>query len=247
MLQVIIMATIAGCLGTGLGGVVGCIVKERERTMSALLGFAGGVMLGVVLLDLLPESLKISNIYITLLSMIAGVVAVYVLGDVLTKRLKMKNAAGQSGGKDRYILTGMMIFASIAMHDFPEGLVIGAGEAASIGIVHTLLIALHNIPEGMAVALPMKKGGLKSPKIILYSVLSGLPSFFGAIVGYALGGVHVIITAICLSFSAGAMLAVVFSELLPAVNEMSLKKNPNVAVSIIVGIIATLIMVSVLN
>ena len=112
--------------------------------------------------------------------------------------------------------------SAIALHNLPEGMVIGASYASDItsivsgpGFILALLIGFHNIPEGMAVSVPLISGGMKKWKGILVSALSGLPIVLGAVLGFAVGNISPIWLSISLSFASGAMIYVVFGELLP--------------------------------
>lgn len=48
----------------------------------------------------------------------------------------------------------------------------------------------------------------------MLTALSGLPTVLGALIGYALGGINEIMLVLSLGFASGAMLYVVFGELL---------------------------------
>lgn len=58
-------------------------------------------------------------------------------------------------------------------------------------------------------AVPMKNGGMKIPKIIFYVVLSGITTGIGALIGAVIGNISTTVIAICLSFAAGAMLYII--------------------------------------
>ncbi len=98
---------------------------------------------------------------------------------------------------------------------------IGASFANSNGVMQgsalvlAILIGLHNIPEGMAIAVPLINGGVKRRMAILVTGLSGAPTIIGAIVGYWLGDIGPLGLALSLGFASGAMLYVVFGEILP--------------------------------
>ncbi len=49
----------------------------------------------------------------------------------------------------------------------------------------------------------------------LYTALSGLPTVIGAVIGFAIGGINEIGLSVSLALASGAMLYVVFGELLP--------------------------------
>ena len=53
----VIITTIAGVCGTGLGGLIGAVLqRDSSKIVSLLLSFAGGIMLSVVCFDLIPGS-----------------------------------------------------------------------------------------------------------------------------------------------------------------------------------------------
>ena len=87
------------------------------------------------------------------------------------------------------------------------------GELA--GILAALIIGLHNIPEGMSIAAPLLAGGSRPAGAVGVAALSGLPTIIGALLGYSAGTMNPLLLAVSLSFAAGAMLYVVFGELLP--------------------------------
>ena len=64
-------------------------------------------------------------------------------------------------------------------------------------------------------AVPMKSGGMKVSKVIYYVVLSGITTGVGAFFFFFFGGISQEIIALCLAFSAGAMIYIVSGELTP--------------------------------
>ncbi len=119
-------------------------------------------------------------------------------------------------------VAGLVMATAIALHNMPEGMVIGAtyaGDPGSItggsGFVIAVIIALHNIPEGMAVSVPLISGGMSKWKAIGITALSGAPTIIGALIGYSLGLISPVWLSLALSFAGGAMLYVVFGELFP--------------------------------
>lgn len=84
-------------------------------------------------------------------------------------------------------------------------------------------------------AVPMKNGGMKISKVMIYVILSGIATGIGALVGSIIGKVSEKIIAICLSFAAGAMLYIVSGELIPESNK--LYKGRMSAIGNIIGFI----------
>ncbi|MCQ2446615.1 MAG: ZIP family metal transporter, partial [Clostridia bacterium] len=102
-----------------------------------------------------------------------------------------------------------------------------------------VVIGLHNIPEGMSVSVPLISGGMKKWKAIAITALSGAPTIIGAMLGYSLGLISPIWLSLSLSFAGGAMLYVVFGELLPEAFLMWKSKAPGAfaLIGTLVGVI----------
>ena len=144
-------------------------------------------------------------------------------------------------------IAGIVMASAIALHNVPEGMTIGASYASNNGVmgsaalVLAILIGLHNIPEGMAVSVPLISGGMAKWKSVLITALSGVPSIIGALLGYLLGDIGALGLAISLGFASGAMLYVVFGEILPQAILMYHSKLP--AFSAIIGILVGLLII----
>lgn len=142
-------------------------------------------------------------------------------------------------------IAGLVMAFAIALHNFPEGMVIGASYASDEatggvgGLVMAVVIGLHNIPEGMAVSVPLVAGGMKKTKATLLTAVTGAPTILGAMLGYFLGTLSPVMLALSLSFASGAMLYVVFGELLPEAILMWRSKAPAFAmlVGLLVGVV----------
>ena len=118
-------------------------------------------------------------------------------------------------------VAGVVMACAIALHNVPEGMTIGASYAGNGGVmgsaalVLAVLIGLHNIPEGMAVSVPLISGGMHKWKAVLITAATGIPTILGALLGYTLGEIGPIGLTLSLGFASGAMLYVVFGEILP--------------------------------
>ena len=144
-------------------------------------------------------------------------------------------------------VAGIVMASAIALHNLPEGMTIGASYAISDAVlgrsalVLAVLIGLHNIPEGMAVSVPLISGGMSKPKAVLLTALSGAPTILGALLGYAIGEIGPLGLALSLGFASGAMLYVVFGEILPQAIIMYRSKLP--AFAAIFGVLAGMLII----
>ena len=144
-------------------------------------------------------------------------------------------------------VAGIVMACAIALHNVPEGMTIGASYASNNGVMGSaalilaVLIGLHNIPEGMAVSVPLISGGMKKYKAVLLTAASGVPTVLGALLGYLLGEIGPLGLTISLGFASGAMLYVVFGEILPQSYLMYHSKLP--AFSAVVGILVGMLII----
>ena len=138
----------------------------------------------------------------------------------------------ENDNKFALFVAGVVMASAIALHNVPEGMTIGAAYASDNGvmgsaaIVLAVLIGLHNIPEGMAVSVPLIAGGMPKWKAVLITASSGIPTIVGALLGYMLGEIGPLGLALSLGFASGAMLYVVFGEILPQAILMYHSKRP---------------------
>lgn len=278
-LIIILITFISGVIGTGLGGVIGAVLKrDSSKIVSLLLSFAAGIMLAVVCFDLMTKPiemmreeesiLKRLTPLIVVATVIVGYAVVYILNFFIDKKTNLEvkhidenhpataddldelihsdHYETHKNSKSNLFVAGLVMMFAIALHNLPEGMVIGASYATAdvmstlftgSGFIMAVVIGLHNVPEGMAVAVPLVSGGMGKIKTILLTALSGLPTVFGALLGYALGGINNIMLILSLGFASGAMLYVVFGELLPEAILMWRSKLPSFAlfIGVLVG------------
>ncbi len=277
---IIIVTFISGVLGTGLGGLVGCVAKrDSSRIVSLFLSFAAGVMLSIVCFDLIEDALNPGSesgllfLILTIAGLTVGYLTVFLLNRLIDNRTNSEvehidkdhpataDDLGELIHSDHYshhketgrwqemFVAGIIMACAIALHNLPEGIVIGVsyagaeGVADRAGLVMAIVIGLHNIPEGMAVSVPLISGGMKRWRAVLVTALSGAPTIIGAVAGYALGGLGAAALCAALSFAAGAMIYVVFGELIPEAFLMWRSKAP--AFAILIGMIVGLIVIYV--
>ena len=135
-------------------------------------------------------------------------------------------------------VAGVVMACAIALHNIPEGMTIGASFAVSdnlmwgTGMIMAVLIGLHNIPEGMAVAVPLISGGTGRVRATLLTAACGLPTVLGAWLGFWLGDIGPLGLTMSLGFASGAMLFVVFGEIMPESYLIYRSKLPAFAVMV---------------
>lgn len=201
-------------LATTLGALMLILFgKPKERLFSFLLGFAGGIMVGVIVLDLLPSALRENNLFSVLQGCFLGLCLMLLL-DLLLSQIYSSTQQNRAQELKRM---GHFIAIGIALHDLPEGMAIAVGcsSANKLGILIALAIGLHNIPEGMAIAAPLWMSGTRKRTIIIITLLISLITPVGSLIGYSLVRLSENFIAILLALAAGAMSYIVCHELIP--------------------------------
>ncbi len=223
MTEIIITSTIAG-LATVLGALIVIMFgKPKAPVLSLLLGLAAGVMVGVVVMDLLPSALLYSSLALTIVGTVTGIIIMF----VLQRKITHSSSFQRIRTSKHWLSMGYFIALAIAMHDFPEGLAIGAGYYAEPGLggMIALAIGLHNIPEGIGMAAPLWMGGASIGRILLIALLTSLCTPLGAMIGTIFFGLSTAIIGLAIALAAGAMVYVVVSELLPQTKELDLVRG----------------------
>ena len=244
ILKITLIGLLFGTFGTTLGGIIGVIInKNSNRFLSTILSFASGLMISIVCFDLIPEAMQISNIANVIIGIIFGRFTMIICDILVNKKINRKINNKNSSNINSLLKTGIIVSIGLAIHNFPEGLAIGSGFDASIVLGYSLAIAicLHDIPEGISMAIPLKNGGVNKLKVIGYVILSGITTGVGAFVGGIVGEISQNIIALCLSFSAGAMLYIVSGELIPESNKLYSGKWSTIAnvLGVVIGLVAT--------
>ncbi len=147
--------------------------------------------------------------------------------------------ARRSGGGADWT-TAMLIALGIGLHNFGEGLAIGAAYALgemALGAILVVGFTLHNTTEGLAIVAPLsKETEVGIGKLLLLGLIAGGPTILGA----WLGGMVVspVTGGIALALGAGAIAQVVIQLLGSVSKDRSLKSflsSPAVIVGLVVG------------
>lgn len=236
MISVVVIGSMVSLIGTMIGASMGVIVKKpSNKLLGSILGFAGGLMLSVVVFDLIPEAIAKWNFSGTLVFCIIGIIVIAIIDN----KINLDNI-------NKHVKVAFMASIGLMIHNFPEGIIMGCGFAAggTLGIKMSLIIAIHDIPEGIAVAAPLMASKVKIPKILFYALITAFPTAIGAWIGAYIANISVNVLGACLSFASGIMLYVVCGEMIP--ESSKLWDGITSTIGTLSGIIVGLIMVKIL-
>ncbi|GAB7012632.1 ZIP family metal transporter [Halolamina salina] len=242
--SMLLVTTLAG-LATGLGAVPTLFgARVSHRTYDAALGLAGGIMVAASVFGLIIPgseqgalSAVMIGVFLGGFGLLAGNRVIPHLhteyhrrrghgvgeideGDEIDGETDGSDGESDDGLLDDRLRRAVLVGGAITLHNAPEGLAMGIAYASGleeVALVLAVVIALQNVPDGFAFAIPVAQSGVSTPKVFLYTTLSGtVPQVVGSVFGFALVGIAQGIFPVAAGFAAGAMLAVVLREMVPS-------------------------------
>lgn len=215
-----LLATAFTYLMTAAGAALVFVCKKvNDSAFSLMMSSASGIMLAStffsLLLPAMEQAAEPSYILLSVGFTLGGLLII--LTDLLIGKLHLFS----DSAKKR---SSVVMCIAVTMHNIPEGLAVGvacgaaiSGEIASTvaALMLAVGIGIQNFPEGMCVAFPLRANGMNMGKSFFIGQLSGAVEIVAGLVGAAAVTAVSGILPWALAFSAGAMLAVVCSELVP--------------------------------
>lgn len=221
-------------LATGLGALPFAFVRRvSPRAVALANAIAAGLMLGACF-GLAAEGTRYGA-WQTIAGANLGVL--FILG---TQRWlgRRELRFGAAAGADARRMLLMVVVMTV--HSFAEGVAVGAsfGGGMRLAAVITIAIAVHNVPEGLAISAVLRPRGTSLLACAGWSVFSSLPQPLMAVPAFLF--VEAVRPALPwgIGFAAGAMVFMVFVELLPEAYEDA----PRPAI----GLVASLTLVAML-
>jgi len=210
-------ATGIAWVGSAIGACAAWMPRAPgARTMAGMLGLAAGVMIAATLLSLIPLAQALSDSHLLIIGAFAGG-GILIWGLDLLVPHQHPGAPEPDHGQPISGHTGTLIAAAIVIHNIPEGAAVGAYSVGEGGPTGSLVwaIALHNIIEGVLVAFPLRAAGFSTRTAFLVAQGAGAVEFAAGIAAAAMVGLAMTLLPVALAMAGGAMMYVVFEELLP--------------------------------
>jgi zinc and cadmium transporter len=204
----------------GLGGLLVAssilLVKDssRARIVPWLVSYAVGALLGVSMLELLPETLRhlpASSVFGTLLG---GILLFFVLEKLVLWRHCHTHDCEVHDGSVFPVLIGD------AFHNFVDGAVVAAAVLTSVplGISTAFAVAAHEIPQEVGDFAILLHAGYSRGRALLLNVLSATASAAGAVVSFVALESLPTLLPYCLALAAASFLYVAMADLIPGLH-----------------------------
>lgn len=203
---------------TTLGSLPGLLgVRISDKGIDIGLSFSAGVMIVASFTSLLLPAIEIGTGFLpVVLGFLCGTFLIMMLDYFLPHEHFVKGYEGPVHLRSK-VKTAWLVALAIIIHNFPEGMAIGASTAFDLkeGVLMAIAIGIQDMPEGFAVAFPIAVVRKKARLALLVSLLSGLSETLMSVITALLASVFSSLLPFFLSLAAGAMIYVVSHEIIP--------------------------------
>lgn len=203
---------------TGLGALPFFFVKDiNKRWLGIGNALAAGLMLGASI-GLIIEAILLENVDTPIIKLVIGMGLGLALVWVAQKFLENRDSDFHIGDIDGTDAVSMLLIVGImTVHSFAEGIGVGVswGDGDTFGTLISAAIAIHNIPEGLAISLVLIPRGTSVWRAAGLSIFSSIPQPLMAVPAFLFVLVFRPFLPVGLGLAAGAMIWMVYKELLP--------------------------------
>jgi zinc and cadmium transporter len=201
-------------------GAITLLLKRNvlERILLILVAFSTGALIGDAFIHLLPEAVENSGGFTTQvsLSVFAGILLFF----VLEKFLRWRHCH-DIDCKEHPKHLGTMNLVGDGVHNFIDGILIGASFLVSIplGITTTIAVAIHEIPQELGDFGVLLHSGFSKSRAILFNFFSACIAILGTVLALVIGSSATNFVNIMVPVTAGGFIYIALSGLIPELHK----------------------------
>ncbi|MBN2459085.1 ZIP family metal transporter [Candidatus Woesearchaeota archaeon] len=242
-MEIIYIILLISAAAPVIGSLLGVLKRPSNIMMYNMLAFAAGVMLSISFLELIPESIEFSSIWLCCLGIIIGAAIMYAV-DKLIPHFHPELASQEQGCHLKR--TAVYLLLGIFLHNFPEGIAIAIGgfSSAKLSLTIAIAIAIHDIPEGICTSAPYYYCTKKRWKSFFLSSLTSIPTVGGFLLAhFLLRGLPFPVIGVIMAATAGLMIYIAGDELIPCSCNKNLKHwSHSTIFSLITGVVSVILL-----
>lgn len=218
---IIIFSLLGGVLSLSLASLLLINKTIAERFARYGMPFSAGALLAAVFLDLLPEGAEQEDGETLFIATLVGILLFF----LAERFIRWFHHHHQHGSKSDPAIPLLIIGDTV--HNLLDGVAIAAAFLISIptGIVTTLAVAAHEIPQEIGEFGILLGKGMKRGRVLLVNIFSALVATVAAVVTYFLGQTDTLPLGVIFGVSAGFLLYVALSDIIPSLHENHDKKK----------------------
>jgi zinc and cadmium transporter len=220
---IILTSFVGGALSVLGAAAITCLISAAS--VSILVSYAIGALLGAAFLEILPHALETSkDVHSLTATILVGILAFFVMEKLVLWRhchhdhceAHDPQPAAHDHGR-----SGMLILIGDTFHNFVDGVLIAAAfvENTQLGIVTALAIIAHEIPQELGDFLVLIHSGYSRGRALAFNLLSSLATLVGGLLAYfALSGLQEWLPTM-LALAAASMIYVAVADLIPGLHK----------------------------
>ncbi|WP_054956468.1 ZIP family metal transporter [Paenibacillus dakarensis] len=212
-MEAALLGSMISAMATVLGAIPLLFVKTlSEKWKDILIAFTAGIMVSASTFGLMPQSLQEGGIITLSVGLLLGIVVL----DLIEKNIPHVDVENKSIGS--FDSKSLLVIVALFIHNIPEGLSTGfsyASENAGLGPMVAISIGAQNMPEGLVLAVFLINSQVNKYKAFAIVFLTGMMELVSAVIGYFTASYIEWLIGYGLAFAAGAMMFIVYKELIP--------------------------------
>lgn len=215
MEPLVLLLGLAAAGGDVIGGLIVTAPRRiGDRTLGLLIALGAGNLLGVALIELIPETLEALGTSAPLL-ILSGYLFIHLFEHVFAPHLHFGEETHGPTLVDAHVTSTALI--GLGLHAFMDGVAIASAFITSpgLGVLVFAAIMLHKLPEGFTIASVMKAAGTTKRWALTAAALLAVATFLGVIATSALGE----LAPYALAVATGSVLYVGATDLMSEANK----------------------------
>jgi len=202
-----------------LVGIFSLSLREDilKKYIFIFISLAVGALLGDALIHLIPEAFEnSSNTTLTSIFIIVGILIFFIL-----EKFLHWHHHGEDAGDEHIHPIGKLILFSDGIHNFIDGVIIGASFLVSlpVGIATTIAVILHEIPQEIGDFAVLLHAGYAKTRALWLNFLSAILAVFGLLIILILNQTEKTIVLYLLPIAAGGFIYVAVADLIPELHK----------------------------
>jgi zinc and cadmium transporter len=212
--------------------------RARGRLVPWLVSYAVGALLGVALIELLPQAIAVLSARRVFATLLGGILTFFVLEKLALWRHCHTDECEVHG------TSGPLVLLGDAAHNFMDGAVIGAAVFVSIPVAVSTAVAVlaHEIPHEIGDFAILLHSGYSRRRALLFNVAAEAAGVLGAAVAFVFVDSMPRIAPYFLSFATASFLYVAMSDLIPDLHRGTFDDNPVRQVLLVTAGVATVLL-----
>jgi len=208
-----------------------------KKYIFMFISLAVGALLGDSFIHLIPEAFEsgIGSATVSIL-IILGIILFFIL-----EKFMHWHHHGEDEAEQGIHPAGQLILLSDGVHNFIDGVIIGASFLISVpvGIATTLAVILHEIPQEIGDFAVLLHSGYAKSRALWLNFLSALCAILGTLAAFVLGQAGEQFTLWVLPVAAGGFIYVAVADLIPELHKTKEVKHSIMQIlAVIAGVLA---------